>query len=78
MSVTKTPAWATGMRKLGPGIYVTANRELHISEREICEHFGVPWTAENVRVIEETAIETVRKIFQFDGPVIRAGEVPPE
>ena len=77
MSVTRTPAWAKGMQKLGPGIYVTPGRELHISESEICEHFGVPYSRANVRMIEESLVEVLRREFHIDTPARFVGDEPP-
>lgn len=60
---TRTPAWAVGMRKIGPGVYVDSARALHISEREICDHFDVPYSPENSKVIEEVAQEVIREMY---------------
>ncbi len=59
----RTPKWATGMQKLGPGIYVDEKRTMHLSESEICEHFGVPYTQENIEVIEAAATAAFREAF---------------
>jgi hypothetical protein len=62
--MTTTPKWAVGMRKIGPGIYVNEKtRAIHISERELCEHFQVPYNAENIRIIEEAAMKVAREQF---------------
>jgi len=66
--ITRTPKWAKGMRKLMPGVYEDASHQLHVSEAEICEHFGVPYTKENSAVIEETVEAALREVF---------GKVPP-
>jgi len=50
---THTPAWAVGMQKLLPGFYVDAAGALHIDEREVCEHAGVPYTERNAQVIAD-------------------------
>ena len=61
--VTKTPAWAVGMRKLMPGIYVDAKRAMHVYELEICESLGVPYTAENSAIIEQAIREAAMEVF---------------
>jgi hypothetical protein len=66
--ITRTPPWAKGMQKIGPGCYVDANNSLHVSEREICDSMGVLYTEQNSRVIEETVQEVLREVF---------GKVPP-
>jgi hypothetical protein len=60
---TRTPVWAKGMRKLAPGVYVDTRNALHVSEREICENFGMPYTKENSRIIEETVEKVLRQVF---------------
>jgi hypothetical protein len=65
---TRTPPWAKGMQKLGPGCYVDSRNALHVSEREICEHMNVRYTAENSRIIEEIVQQVIREVF---------GKVPP-
>ena len=65
---THTPPWAKGMQKIGPGCYVDSRNALHVSEREICEHMNVRYTAENSRIIEETVQQAIREVF---------GKVPP-
>lgn len=56
--MSTTPKWAVGMQKLGPGIYFKEDtKQIHVSEAELCEHFGVPYTPENVKIIEEAVRE---------------------
>jgi hypothetical protein len=62
IKLTRTPPWAKGMRKLGPGVY-EKDGALHISEGELCEHFGVPYTRENTQIIEEMAQKVVREVW---------------
>jgi hypothetical protein len=50
---TRTPPWAKGMRKLGPGIYLDGNA-LHFCELEICQDLGVKPTEQAGRIIEQT------------------------
>lgn len=62
MSITHTPAWAVGLRKLAPGVYMDdKTHALHVSEAEVCEHFGMPYTQENaetiVRALAEVALQ---------------------
>lgn len=66
-NATHTPAWAKGMQKIGPGIYIDGS-SFHVSEKEICEHMGVPYTEENARIIEEVVPQAIREVF---------GECPP-
>ena len=75
--LSRTPAWSKGMRKLGPGVYVTEDRQIHVSEGEICEHFGVPYTRENQQIIEQVAQELIRKEFG-EVPTTIVGEEAPE
>lgn len=58
--ISRTPKWAVGMRKLGPGAYLDADG-LHFSTREMCEHFGVPVTEENQRIARETTMRAMRE-----------------
>lgn len=62
------------MRKLGPGVY-SKEGQIHISEAEICEHFGVPYTANNARTLE-AAIKDVLKAQGVDVPIQAVGEMP--
>ena len=67
-TTTHTPGWAKGMRKLGPGVYVDDKNAVHVSEGEICEYYGVPFTKENSAVIEETVRAALRQIYGKDLP----------
>jgi hypothetical protein len=60
------------MQKLGPGMYLDADARLHLSQGEICEHFGVPETAENIAMIERVAVQELRKAGLYSGPLVRA------
>lgn len=71
MPHTRTPDWARGMRKLGPGIYLDSKAVMHVSERELCEHFNVPYTAANVRIIEETLQASIKREFGKEIPTNR-------
>jgi hypothetical protein len=62
---TRTPRWAVGMRKLGPGLYFDGDG-LHISEEELCEAMGVPYTPENCAVVESAALTAARAAFGLD------------
>lgn len=60
--ITHTPPWAVGMRKLAPGVYMDdKTRALHVSEAEVCEHFGVPCTEENAETIVRALAEAALK-----------------
>jgi hypothetical protein len=61
--ITKTPAWARGMRKIGPGMYIDGANAFHFSGKELCEAFDVPHSAENERVARETAVQVIREQF---------------
>jgi len=61
-----TPAWAKNMRKLGPGVYATKDRVIHVSEAEICAHLGVPYTRAHSKIIEQA----VRAVVEQDCPGI--------
>lgn len=60
----KPPAWAVGIRKLGPGVYVQGDA-IHIYAPEICETLGKPLTPENLRAAEEGAIDAIRDAYGF-------------
>jgi hypothetical protein len=66
--ITRTPPWAKGMRKLGPGVYLDSKKAIHVCEREICDDFGVAYTKENSNIIEETVKEALAEVF---------GKMPP-
>ena len=68
MNNTHTPPWAKGMRKLGPGVYVDNKNEINVSEAEICEYYGMPFTKENSAVIEETVRAALRQVYGKDLP----------
>jgi anaerobic selenocysteine-containing dehydrogenase len=61
--ITHSPAWAKGMRKLGPGIYLDSSGALHFSMGELAESLGVPNTEENARIIQESAEAAIREVF---------------
>jgi len=44
-----------GMEKLGPGIYDDGKGHLHLDAVELCQHWGVPATAENQAALEAAA-----------------------
>jgi hypothetical protein len=50
------------MQKLLPGFYVDAAGALHIDEREVCEHAGVPYTERNAQVIADVTVQTFNEI----------------
>lgn len=58
---TRTPAWAKGMEKLGPGIYADKEKALHICEYEVCAHFGVPYTEANAKIVVQATMDALRK-----------------
>ena len=60
--ITKTPAWAVGMRKLMPGVYVK-DRELHFDIPELCEANGYACNEHNARMVIEAANQAVRASF---------------
>ena len=51
------------MQKLAPGAYCDNNGAFHISEEEICEAFGCPYTERNARVAREAVLKAVREAF---------------
>jgi hypothetical protein len=55
------PKWAVGMRKIGPGLYVTKEGALHVDGAEICASLGCPPTAENLKIAEDAAVQAVRE-----------------
>lgn len=58
------PKWSVGMRRIGPGIYVSdATRALHFDADELCLALGVPPTPENVKRAEAIAAQVVREHF---------------
>jgi hypothetical protein len=59
----RTPKWAVGMQKIGPGVYVDKDRALHLDEAGFAEHLGVPYTRETQRVIQEEATRVFREKF---------------
>lgn len=59
-----TPRWAVGMLKLGPGIYCDKKTQsMHISEQEICDHFGVPCSEENAQMIVRALGEVCKEAW---------------
>jgi hypothetical protein len=44
-------------------MYVDARGALHVSDRELCEYFGVPYTPKNARLIDEVVMDAVRGEF---------------
>jgi hypothetical protein len=65
------------MRKLGPGMYLDNNSSLHVSERELCEYFNVPYTEENCRTIERGAKDAIKKLWgKLPPTTIRHGDEP--
>lgn len=62
------PKWATGMQRLGPGIYRNGDT-IDVSEREVCEHFHVPCSEANFEVIRNSLNEAVRELTGEDLPV---------
>ncbi len=59
---THTPAWAKGMRKLGPGIYIDG-QTAHFDANEVCEAMGVPPTPENLETAEKAAVDAFAEAF---------------
>lgn len=60
---THTPAWALGMQKIGIGMYVDANRALHISHDELCEYFDMPLTDESTRRITDAFRKSWAQVY---------------
>jgi hypothetical protein len=58
-----TPRWAVGMQRLGPGVYVDTNNNLHLYLPEILENAGKPATPENLRTLARAAEEMARQEF---------------
>jgi hypothetical protein len=73
-NTTRTPRWAKGMQKLGPGIYEDASRTLHISEEELCEHYGVAYTQENGAIVEEILKAALSQVFGMVPPITKVEE----
>ena len=76
LNPARTPEWAKGMRKIGPGCYVDAANNMHVSEAEICEAFGVRYCPENSAIIEDVVRQVVREMYG-DGPETRIVEAKP-
>jgi hypothetical protein len=52
------------MEKHGPGVYSEADgKTLHISEFELCEALGLPYTRENAEMVEAAAKEAIREHY---------------
>ena len=64
---TRTPAWAVGMRKLMPGVYMRGH-ELHLCLPELCEGAGVECNEQNAQVLMDAAREVFRPL-EAEGPV---------
>lgn len=59
--LTTTPAWAKGMRKIAAGIYVDRSGNIHLSQAEICQYFGVPPTKANCDTIVRAWNDSIEK-----------------
>lgn len=49
----EAPVWALRMVRLAPGFYADRYGNVHISQAEVCRHFGVPPTKENLGTVVE-------------------------
>jgi hypothetical protein len=57
------PAWARGMERVSPGVYLDKDNALHFYAVEMCEAHGYPATRANVEILEAVARETMKKVF---------------
>jgi hypothetical protein len=65
------------MRKLGPGIYQDGD-SVHFNVREMCDELRWPYTRENIRTVEETALRAFAQVFGAPPKEVLIVEVPPE
>lgn len=72
--LTTTPRWAKGMRKIGPGIYADRGGNIHISQAEVCQHFGVPPTQANCDTIVRAWNDAIEKKWGKRVPVTEVEE----
>lgn len=57
------PQWAAGMQRIGPGLYVDGQNDMHVVPEEICRALGIPATPENLEMTAQVARATVLEAF---------------
>jgi hypothetical protein len=58
-----SPRSKAGMRKLRPGLYIQGN-QLYVYREEVCASVGLPCTPENLQMVADVTIETIRQIVR--------------
>jgi hypothetical protein len=56
-----TPLWSTGMMRIGPGLYVDDQHQLHFDAGEFCAHLKISATESNRAMVCNWALEAIRK-----------------
>lgn len=51
-------------------MYLTADSEIHVCTREICDALGSPYTPENAAIAERAALAAIREIWPAAGGVM--------
>ncbi|MGA2343446.1 MAG: hypothetical protein ABSG29_09665 [Steroidobacteraceae bacterium] len=60
---THTPKWAAGMEKLTTGFYRDGEGNWHVSEEEICEAAGIPYTEETSAILERIVRKKTQEVW---------------